>query len=204
MRALRYPRLSTGWLRPGQHTIKAVADSNNQVAESDETNNEKTLNLSTIVPDLLIQNITWSPTEASAGDTVTFTVKTKNQGSDKAINPRVAFYIDGSSIGAQDIPQINAGALVTNTFTWTATTGSHDIKATVDPDNVIIESNEANNTKNLTLSLPATKKAANPTAKPTNQSENKGILGNMWWLLCIGVVVLGGIAFIAAMKSAKR
>ncbi|MFH0768211.1 MAG: CARDB domain-containing protein, partial [Chloroflexota bacterium] len=58
----------------GSHAIKAVADSEEKVVESDETNNDNTYVFSVLAPDLIIQTITWSPENPSIRDKVTFTV----------------------------------------------------------------------------------------------------------------------------------
>jgi subtilase family serine protease len=53
-----------------------------QITESDESNNEKTkaFQVTKQAPDLIIQDITWDPSSPKTGDTVTFTVSYKNQG----------------------------------------------------------------------------------------------------------------------------
>ena len=56
----------------GTHDVRAVTDGLNQVTEGDETNNEKVLTYATLAPDLIVQDITWSPADPSEGDTVTF------------------------------------------------------------------------------------------------------------------------------------
>ncbi|HEY81678.1 MAG TPA: hypothetical protein G4O01_00090 [Dehalococcoidia bacterium] len=131
----------------GTHLIRAVADSAGEVAEGDETNNEQTVIISTLAPDLVIEAITWSPENPSKGDTVTFNVSLKNQGSYLVSSSRVHFYIDGFSRGYQDVVKVEAGATVNVTFVWTALPGTHTIKAIVDKDNWIAESDETNNEK---------------------------------------------------------
>ncbi len=160
------------WIaRADSHAIKAVADSNNVVTESDETNNEKTITFSTLVPDLIIETITWSPESPSMGDNVTFTVTIKNQGSAKAGSSRVYFYIDGSSRGYQDVPEINAGATVTKAFAWIARADSHDIKAVADSNDKVTESDETNNEKTVTFStLPPDLIIETITWSPANPS----------------------------------
>jgi uncharacterized repeat protein (TIGR01451 family) len=133
----------------GVHTVKAVADHDNEVAESNEANNIKTYTFSSLAPDLIISSITWSPAKPSKGDTVTFSVKVKNQGSGGTSAARVNFYIDGASRGYQELSRIDAGATVTSTFTWTAQAGSHAIKAIVDQDGWVTESDETNNEKTI-------------------------------------------------------
>ncbi len=152
------------------HTIKAVADSDNKVTEDDETNNEKTITLSILAPDLTIKTITWSPTDPSTGDNVTFTVTIKNQGTSSADSSHVYFYIDASYQSYQDVPELEVSATANKTFTWTAQAGLHAIKAVADKVNYITESQESNNEKTVTLSvvlLPASTTAPASTAKPT-------------------------------------
>ena len=139
----------------GSHTVKAVADFYKKVAEGDETNNEKTVSFSTTYPDLVVQNITLSPASPSIGDTLTFTVSVKNQGGTRANPSHVCFYIDGSLRGSKEVQGIDAGATMTNTFTWTAKTGSHTIKAVADSDSEVAESNETNNERTVTFSGPS-------------------------------------------------
>ncbi|MFC2021564.1 CARDB domain-containing protein, partial [Chloroflexota bacterium] len=45
----------------GSHLIKLVIDEENEISESDENNNEKSATISTLTPDLIIQEIIWSP-----------------------------------------------------------------------------------------------------------------------------------------------
>ena len=114
---------------------------------SDETNNSGLLSFSTTVPDLIIKSIACAPLNANVGDNVTITVKVENQGRDKALKPRLALSIDGSPMDYVDIPEINMGATATANFTWKATAGPHEISATADVDQTVLESNETNNTK---------------------------------------------------------
>ncbi len=136
----------------GSHTVKVIADFDNEVTESNETNNVKTYTFSTLAPDLIIESITWSPENPSKGDTATFSVKIKNQGTDSAGSCQVHFYVDDSSRGYQSVSRIDAGVTITKTFTWVAQAGSHIIKAIVDKDNLINESNETNNERTVEFS----------------------------------------------------
>lgn len=189
----------------GPHTVNVAADSNNQINEIDEANNEKTLSFSNLVPDLVIQDINWLPIAAFAGDNVTFTVKIKNQGSDMAANPRVEFFVDDSSVGYCDIKEIGAGATVTKDFTWIAEAGSHDVRAFADLDELILESNESNNSEHLSLSLPEIEGSADLAGKlKSTHPRNTGTMGEWWWLLFVALLITGGIAIAYAMKSARK
>ena len=164
----------------GSHTIKVVADSNQRIPESNETNNTKTVTFSALAPDLIVQNITWPPVNPSIGDTVTFAVTIKNQGSGKADSSRVAYYIDGSSRGYHNVLEIEAGATVTKSFTWIAQDGPHTIKAVADEINDVAESDETNNAKTVTFSIflppvPTPTPAPTPTPVPTTSLKQQEV-----------------------------
>jgi len=200
----------------GSHNIKAFADYEHKIAESNETNNEKILTISTIAPDLMIEKITSSPASPAIGETVTFSVAIKNQGSGKAINSRIDFYVDDSPSGYQDIPEINAGATVTKTFSWTVQAGSHAIRAVIDKDGLIIESDENNNEKRTTFSAlvtSVTPPASKPTPEPTPgtkqketpaeksapvDSTGKLIAPELWFVLA-GIVAVGMLVAVLLM-----
>gem|GEM_PF-997976 len=132
---------------PGSHTAKAIADFNNEVFESDETNNSNTFAIATTAPDLIIQNITWTPENPSEGETVKFNIMIKNQGNSMAAASVIDFYIDGSSMGKKDVNRINAGGTLTVTYNWIVRLGLHTIKAVADCDNLLSENSETNNEK---------------------------------------------------------
>lgn len=135
----------------GTHTIKAVADSDERINESDETNNEKAVTLQTLLSDLVIEDITWTPENASQGDSIVFNVTVKNQGGGKASSSRVHFYIDGSAKGYQDVPWLGAGDTSTQTFAWITQASTNSLKAVTDEADWVIESNEGNNEKIVTF-----------------------------------------------------
>ncbi|MFC1902280.1 CARDB domain-containing protein, partial [Chloroflexota bacterium] len=158
------PRLEAGanvtrtfsWpAHPGSHTIKAVADALNHVTESDEANNEKTAICATATPDLIVEDITWSPANPTENATVTLTATIRNQGSGKADYSHLDWYIDNAYQTTAYVSQIAADATATETFTWTAQAGSHTAKAVTDASNRVIESDETNNEKAVALSGPA-------------------------------------------------
>ena len=135
------------------YTVRVVGDDDDNVPESDETNNEKELIFSgTFIPepDLIIQDITWSPLNPSAGDNVTFTVTVKNQGGGSAIASQAYYYVDDSQEGSDNVSSIPAGGTATGTFTWNAASGNHTIKAVADFNDDVPESDETNNEKEIT------------------------------------------------------
>ena len=142
--------------QPGIHTLTTIVDKNNNIDEGNELNNYKNMTFSIVsLPDLIIQNITWSPSSCTIGDTVTFTATIENQGTRKSDNSIIDFYIDGSNTvyTHHPLPEISAGYNEKVIFTWIAQKGSHTIKAAVDKDNAVTEIDETNNDKTITFSV---------------------------------------------------
>jgi subtilase family serine protease len=192
-------------LEGGPHTANVTIDANNKVTELDENNNNKVLSFTTIAPDLIVRAITYTPLVANVGDNVTITVKVENRGRDKALNPRLALSIDGSPLGSIDIPKIDTGAIATADFPWKAMTGPHEISAFIDANQTVLESNETNNIKSRTITIEKPETPATKTVKlPTTSSSDKGFLGSWWWMFLIVAALLGGMAFVSAVKNLRR
>lgn len=129
----------------GDHIIKAITDSENDIAESNEDNNVKVYAFSVIAADLIIESITWSPQTVSAGDSVNFTITVKNRGNKFAKGCWAEFFIDGASRGQREINRLEPGDSKAFAYTWVAQVGEHTLKATIDILNQSVESDEANN-----------------------------------------------------------
>ncbi len=106
--------------------------------------------------DLIIQDITWDPTSPKTGDTVTFTVSYKNQGTLSAGRGfYVSLYVDGTYIKYNSVADLTAGSSATTTFAWDVgrdiSGGDHTITAYADMSQkggsnaLITESVESNN-----------------------------------------------------------
>jgi hypothetical protein len=143
----------------GTHTIKAVADFNNSVAESNETNNEKEITFSeTLDIDLIITDITWTPANPSQTEDTDFNVTVLNQGKGKAGSFYVSLYLDGSSRAGRSIDSLLAGESAAIIIKWdrsgsAPSKGIHYIKFVADSSNEVLESDETNNSKTLTLTV---------------------------------------------------
>jgi subtilase family serine protease len=140
----------------GIHTIKAVADYGDLVSESDETNNEKEITLPEFLSaDLIVQDVTWTPTILSANDKAIFTVTIKNQGGGRAVQSLVTYNVDGArSLQYYNIDILYAGQTDTATFSHSFTKdGIHTIEIIADAWNNVPESNEANNSKTITFTI---------------------------------------------------
>jgi archaellum component FlaG (FlaF/FlaG flagellin family) len=144
----------------GNVPIKAVADANNAVSESNEGNNERTETVSVECsdPDLIIQDISWSPGSPKQGDIITYTVTIKNQGSGSAGTSTAKYYVDGSYVASDSVPSLSAGSISTQTFTWTANKCENvQVKAVADANSEVSESNEGNNERTETVSITCNK-----------------------------------------------
>ncbi len=136
------------------YNVRVLLDSNNNVAESDESNNEKQISFSVYASDLVVQAIRWSPEIPAAGDTVTFDVTVKNRGDLKAGSTYISYYVNKVFMGRHLIEDIEPGSTVTRSFPWISPQGSLVFTAVLDETGDINESDEANNTKTLFLPAP--------------------------------------------------
>ncbi len=148
--------VSVQWyVTPGNHTIRVVADSNNAVPESNETNNALEVALPVIeAPDLIVENISWAPQNFVAGDLITLTATVRNigAGSVSSYGRYIHFYIDGGYIGyAYSSAALSPNQSFDAKVQWRVTPGNHTLKVVVDTYNHIPESNESNNALELNL-----------------------------------------------------
>jgi len=198
------PRLTIGL-----HTVSLTVDTGTDVIELDETNNEKSIDFSTVAPDLVIKSISWSP-QAAAGKDVIITVNVENQGTDKAGKSRLDLFVNDELLGFIEIDELEVGATSGEEFSWPAVAGPQEISAYADIDELLMESNEGNNSKSRTISLAepeATVEEAEeePAVDLSNDdSDDKGLMASYWWLFMLGALLLGGGSFYLAFKSFKK
>jgi subtilase family serine protease/subtilisin family serine protease len=140
----------------GNWYIIAKADAEETVAEISETNNTY-VKLVQIGPDMTVAALT-APASAAAGQNVTITDTTKNQGGDAAGPSRTRFYLstdtalDASDIllGSRDVPLLPAGATSSGSTTVMIPQGTAVrtwyIIAKADGESVVAETLETNNT----------------------------------------------------------
>ena len=111
-------------------------------------------------PDLVVSTLTASNNQAPQGSKVTFTAKITNQGKTSAGASSTQFKDGNTVLGSVSTLAIPANGSVTVTFSWytaSAKKGTHTITATADSGNVVAESNEGNNTKQITVSIQGNK-----------------------------------------------
>jgi uncharacterized repeat protein (TIGR01451 family) len=152
----------------GSHTFRASIDENNNNKESDETNNELTVEFGGLRADLTITDLTWSPLSPSKDDIVTFTTTVTNSGAGRADLSYLGYYIDDVFLGMIPTPVLNPGDSCDVTFTWKATLNAHDITVAADYYKMVTENNENNNTLKVSLAAqPPDLMITNVTWTPT-------------------------------------
>ena len=182
--------LATWEATTGDHTARAWVDDLNRIKESNDDNNvyDRAMTISiaptptptptpTLLPDLVVTQISWSPSSPVSGDVVTLEATIKNQGSGPTpagVIHGVKFVIDETTAVWSDsyTASIAPGSSVTVTAnggpaglaTWEATTGDHTARAWVDDLNRIKESNDDNNVYDRAMTVPI---APTPTPTPT-------------------------------------
>lgn len=140
---------------PGQHTVSAVADEDEQVDDRDRSNNDAgpvTVDVRAALPDLVVSDLTFQPDPARPGQTVTFTAQLGNNGHADAGGHQVALLVDGEVVATTDVDGVAENGQANVTLEWQATAGNHDIEVQVDAGGDQTETNEDNNA--WTLSLP--------------------------------------------------
>ena len=140
--------------------FRVVVDSAHQVDEWKEDNNTTTLELNV---DLAVALLDSSAPFVQPGQTtdITVTAQVSNLG-DVAIHDVVFELRDGSNgdrnrgiIGTSVVPELTPGAEHEVSLVWAdRTAGCHPVVAIVDPEDVIIESDEANNEARGTALVP--------------------------------------------------
>ena len=179
----------TSWTATtGTHTFTALVDDINRITESNDSNNSYsesvTINQAPN-PDLVVTDITWSPTSPAAGNSVVFSAIIKNQGTlatpaGTACN--VSFSVDGTKVSAvaNYTTSIAAGGTVTltqNSGSWSATNGIHTIGASVDDTNLITEMSESNNSYNKSMAIGTVQTYGATVPYDTYEAESATING---------------------------
>jgi hypothetical protein len=118
----------------------------------------------TAKPDLVVTDIVWNPAKPSVGQAVTFSATIKNQGegaSPAGVVHKVAFAVGGNAVTWSDgyTSSLAPGAAVSVTAnagvagpTWAMAAATQVVSATVNEQNLIAESNTANNSFSKVLS----------------------------------------------------
>jgi hypothetical protein len=105
-------------------------------------------------PDLTIISADYSPKPASVQQQVNINAQIANVGNWTSPITNITLYINGNAVQTAQISGLNPNESTTVTLAWTPNaTGSYTATVVVDPDNVIDEVNENNNSYSLTVEV---------------------------------------------------
>jgi subtilase family serine protease len=148
-----------GALSPGTHTLKIVADSTAVISESDEGDNAYTKTIVVSAPDLTGEWISppvQSCRSSARGQSckITGSLIVSNIGKWKATSSYVNIYLSGED-GDSLIKRISTGTLqpgasktlkLNYSLPLNGTAKGKSVKGIIDPDNIVQEFDETNNT----------------------------------------------------------
>ncbi|MCW2877788.1 MAG: hypothetical protein JWQ95_1888 [Sphaerisporangium sp.] len=144
----------------GTYPVTAKVDEANTVVEQDETNNSYTSPTSLVVKPVdtsdLVPGTSWSPSNPAAGNTVTFSVAIKNQGTVASASGAHAITLTVANDAGTVLKTLTgsysgviaAGATTSpvNLGTWTAANGKYTVKTVLANDTNELPVKQANNT----------------------------------------------------------
>jgi uncharacterized repeat protein (TIGR03803 family) len=140
---------------PGKYYLLVEADGDEEVAESNETDNVRAKAI-TIGPDLIISALTFAPASPTSSSVTTITVHTKNNGAAANASVSRLYRSTNATIGAGDtliaefpITELAAGATQTDTINVTLPAGTFVFIAQADAGTTVAEANETNNVKKV-------------------------------------------------------
>lgn len=141
----------------GTYTVTATVDFTNVVAESNETNNVKILNVTSITPnkeDLVVEVLTWTPPNPIETDTITITAGVKNIGPSQAAASTLQLQVGTETTPpTYAIPALDSGVTHEIQRQVVLAPGAYQITATADFYDVINESDENNNVTIETITV---------------------------------------------------
>ncbi|MBI5408195.1 MAG: hypothetical protein HZA14_02380 [Nitrospirae bacterium] len=147
----------------GTYYIIARADADRVITETNETNNTRSTSIK-IGSDLVVSALT-APSTAGAGQTISVTDTTRNNGpgSAGASTTRIYWSVNNTydpgdiELAGRSVPSLTAGAVSTGNTSITipadASAGTYYIIARADADRIITETNENNNTRSRSIKI---------------------------------------------------
>lgn len=154
----------------GDHTVRAIADPGDEIAEARETNNEREESFSTTAsPDLQPTSIRWSE-DAEAGDKLVFTATIANTGTAPVEGSfTVSFLVGDEAVGTATLEGLAVGTSKSvSSDAWTAEAGTHSVTVEADADDAVTEDNEDNNDRVAVVTVQAKQDDDEPETGPPN------------------------------------
>jgi len=136
--------------------VAATADLNNDVEESDESNNtaQDTIVVSEpLLPDLMITSLEYTPDTAFTSETITISVEVLNVGNASCSTSTLTILVAGDIVPYSfEIPPLDAGTTISVEQDVVFTeVGSYLVTATADAEDEILESDETNNSDTIEI-----------------------------------------------------
>jgi len=177
--------LDTSSLALAGHIIKVVADSDNKIVETDETDVSNSLenNFTVVMPsDLTVSNISLSPAIPLEGQAMTISFNLNNSNISAVAASVAAIYFDNNKFKEVSCPELAAGASKSISFEVDAkslTVGAHLIKVIADADNKIYESDETeisnSQEKSFAVLIPPDLKITDISLFPENPVKSQNV-----------------------------
>lgn len=121
------------------------------VAAAEDINSDDNGNSTILLPDLIIDDLNYPP-NPSPGESQKIGINVKNQGTSASEKANLVLYIDGTPVREWNVNKLSEGGSSYDSYTWIPKSeGSVEIKAVVDKDGLISESDETNNEKTATV-----------------------------------------------------
>ena len=147
--------IDTDDLNPGVYRLRLTADYEENVAESDESNNHRDLIFyvtAPALPDLIVSSASLRDTTVEQGDRVRINATVKNQGSGRAGRSRVAYYVGKGQtlikLGDDSVSSLSSGESddeYINADTDDLDPGTYFVLIQADYEKDVTESDETNN-----------------------------------------------------------
>ncbi|PXF60423.1 MAG: hypothetical protein C4B59_09480 [Candidatus Methanogaster sp.] len=134
---------------PGDHTVTVVIDPNDDILETDETNNNLTVSINVVLTDLVPVRVAGKIAYLNVTNKMIVPVSGTAERFNATLIAHARDDPNGTVVNATDLDTYDNGNL---TIRWTPyRDGWHNLTVIVDPDNDVDETNESNN--NLTVEV---------------------------------------------------
>ena len=161
---------------PGTYIIRFVVDPDQNVVESNESNNEASITITIpeeMTPDpadLIPTAIKYNSTSVAVGKTIELDSSIQNIGSTASGIFNIKWFVNDVQVGYGRHDSIAAGVTNLNgnsAYLWTpSAAGRYTIKFVVDADGHVKESDERNNEITIIIQVPSSVTTNNPTPAP--------------------------------------
>ena len=127
-------------------------------------------------PNLVVQNLTYSPASPAESNLMSFGAEVKNSGGASANSSITQFRVDGAPMGTGVTGAMAAGSTVSQNVLniWTATAGSHTLKVCADETGNVAESSETDNCASVSFTVSAAAGNDPPQTPPQPAAELSG------------------------------